>query len=73
MTEPLRFPLSTFQQARFAALTKAKDEAAAPYQARLDEAATAILAATIDPNTVATWRIQIDATEIVCTPPADPA
>lgn len=69
MTEPIRIPLSVHQQARFAAL-KAE---ARNLVIRENEAVTTIIAAEHDPTTVATWTVSLTETEIVCTPPADPA
>jgi hypothetical protein len=65
MTDPLRIPLSTFQQARFAQMRAEAQKIAD----RQNEAVTTIIAAEHDPATVAGWSIALAETEIVCTPP----
>lgn len=64
--EPVRIPLSVFQQARFAAL-RAEEQRLAD---RKSESVTTIIAGTYDPASFATWTIALLDTEIVCAPPA---
>ncbi len=72
MTDPIRIPLSTHQQALFAGF-KAQgaqlDAQVTALNARLSAAVESLIAGVVDPKTIQDWSIQYDGPEIVCAPP----